>query len=63
MLPHGRKAFLSITPKANATREKNTRFVYKEIKSFHKSINTVTKTVFGLTKTKKKIPNGKLHVT
>ena len=58
MLPHGRKAFLSITPKAKATREKNIRFVSKEIKSFHKSINTVTKTVFGLTKLKRKFQMG-----
>lgn len=50
MLPCGTKAFLSITPKAEALKEKNARFVYKETKSFHKSINTATKT-------SKKMPN------
>lgn len=42
MLSLGGKAFLSKTPKAEAMRT-TVRFVHKEIKSFCKSINTVTK--------------------
>lgn len=56
LLPCGTKAFLSITPKAEVVKEKNVRFVYKEKKSFHKSINT-------LAKTRKKMPNGRIYVT
>lgn len=56
MLSSGGKSFLSITPQAEAIKEKRVRFVHKEIKGFCKSINTVIKT-------EKKMLNGKLYVT